>query len=247
MGRFVKLDTDILKHPLYKSDRLALYVYEHLLLTCSYKAVSVDGIELKKGDRLTTYEELATEMNMYRATIRSKVKKLIRYGLVEVYSYGAPSWKKKVTVKEFAEHQTVNETSSDGEQTTIGRGTNHHQTVNETSSDGERNTIGHLSYSNRNIIDERDKSLSRERENENRFSNFQKWADANVPELAKMSNPITEGQFYKLLKITDGNAKPLRDTFYDIANIKGLANKYNSTFLTARWWLQERYGYGDRK
>lgn len=47
--------------------------------------------------------------------------------------------------------------------------------------------------------------------------------------------------------MTDGDAKPLRDTFYDIANIKGLANKYNSTFLTARWWLQERYGYGDRK
>ena len=64
MGRFVKLNKDILKHPLYKSDRLALCVYEHLLLTCSYKAVSVDGIELKKGDRLTTYEELATEMNM---------------------------------------------------------------------------------------------------------------------------------------------------------------------------------------
>ena len=247
MGRFVKLDTDILKHPLYKSDRLALYVYEHLLLTCSYKAVSVDGIELKKGDRLTTYEELATEMNMYRATIRSKVKKLIQYGLVEVCSYGAPSWRKKVTVKEFAEHQTVNETPSDGEQTTIGRGVNHHQTVNETPSDGEQTTIGHLSYSNRNIIDERDKSLSRERENENRFSNFQKWADANVPELANMSEPITKKQFLELLKITDGKAKPLRDTFYDIANIKGLANKYNSTFLTARWWLQERYGYGDRK
>ena len=121
MGRFVKLDTDILKHPLYKSDRLALYVYEHLLLTCSYKAISVDGIELKKGDRLTTYEELATEMNMYRATIRSKVKKLIRFGLVEVCSYRAPSWRKKITVKEFAEHRTGSKSSSDGEQNTVRR------------------------------------------------------------------------------------------------------------------------------
>mgnify|MGYP003425125996 FL=1 len=246
MGRFVKLNKDILKHPLYKSDRLALCVYEHLLLTCSYKAVSVDGIELQKGDRLTTYKELAMEMNMDWRTIKCYVGKLIRYGLAKVHDYGAPTWKKKITVNEYSD-ETSNECTSDIHPMTVRHTSYDGQTYTGCTSDIHQMTVGHLSYSNRNIIDERDKSLSRERENENRFSNFQKWADANVPELAKMDNPITKKQFLELLKTTNGNAKPIRDALYDIANIKGLANKYNSVFLTARWWLQEKYGYGDRK
>lgn len=92
------------KHPLYKSDRLALCVYEHLLMTCSYKKTEVEGLELKPLQRVTTYNELGKEMNMYRMLVKAKIGVLSHFGLVSVDEMGREKgYKKILTVHDLNE------------------------------------------------------------------------------------------------------------------------------------------------
>lgn len=248
MCRFVKLDTKIIRHPLYKKDPMAISVYVHLLCTCVYKRMSEYGIELKKGERLTSYRELANEMGVDKRTIKDKINLLVEYGLLQTEDFNIGLLKKKkITVKELA---TLEGTKNDA---TMIHSMYHDSTSNVPSCNIQCTIQGTSNVPSTpiNNIDRKKIdiffSATHKKEKKERFLNFQKWQEENVPELSKIEKPITEEQFYKLLKITDGDAKPICDVLFNMANMKGADKKYNSVFLTARWWLQERYGYGDRK
>ena len=251
MGRFVKLDKDILKHPLYKSDRLAISVYVHLICTCVYKRMSEYGIELKKGERLTSYRELANEMGVDKRTIKDKINLLVEHGLLLTKDFNVGLLKKKkITVKELA---TLEGTKNDA---TMIHPMYHDSTSNVLSCDTQCNIqdTSNVPSTPINNIDRKkiDRSYNarsaRETPTEQRFLKFLEWQEENAPELLKMKKPLRQDEFQKLLKLTGGDAKPIENVLLDMANLPYLYAKYNSVYRTAKKWIErDIVDYGNRK
>lgn len=68
------------------------------------------------------------------------------------------------------------------------------------------------------------------------FKDFQDWIRENAPEVGKMKDPFTRGQFEKLF--ADYNAEDIYNTLESMHNSTQLHKKYRSANLTCRNWIR---------
>lgn len=78
---YIKLFRSLLKWEWY-SDINTKILFIHLLLTVNYEPQTWRGIEIKRGQRVSSYEILASELNLSVKNIRTALKHLIQTGEV---------------------------------------------------------------------------------------------------------------------------------------------------------------------
>ena len=74
-GGYIKLHRKMTQWEWYK-DMTVARVFLHLLLTVNYEPQEWHGTTVKRGQRMTSYQELATELQMPKTTIYRVLKKL---------------------------------------------------------------------------------------------------------------------------------------------------------------------------
>ena len=80
---FIKLDRNILRWRHYTSANV-FQVFVYLLITANYKDRVIDGIEVRRGQCLTTYKEMAAVHKLSLQKIRTVIAKLKETGEIEI-------------------------------------------------------------------------------------------------------------------------------------------------------------------
>lgn len=83
---YIKLHRSIMNWEWY-SDIYTFYVFVHLLMTVSIEDSQWRGIEVKRGERVTSYAKLASETGLTEKRIRTCINRLERTGSVARCKY----------------------------------------------------------------------------------------------------------------------------------------------------------------
>lgn len=90
-GKFMNIDNDLRTELLNFSVDSANYqncfqLYVYLLMYAKFESGEINGIELKRGQCLTSIATLAEKTKMSERNIRTAIDKLIKYGYIKKYA-----------------------------------------------------------------------------------------------------------------------------------------------------------------
>lgn len=99
--RFIKLYEKMTEWEWY-DDLITFKVFIHLLLTANWKDTSWHGIDLKRGQRVISYQTLADELHLTPKQVRTAIEKLKRTHEVASYMAGK---RQVVTIENYEKYQ----------------------------------------------------------------------------------------------------------------------------------------------
>ena len=135
---FIKIDRNITEWGWYQ-DANTFRVFMHLLIRASFKEKEYAGIVLKRGDYITTYERLATELKLSVRQVRTSLTHLKKTGEVTITRH--PEFQ-VISIKNYDFYQSDYEKrQSDDSQSTVKSQSDDKQLTVKSQSDDSQPTI----------------------------------------------------------------------------------------------------------
>ncbi len=125
-GGFIKIHRSLLEWEWYQ-DINTKTVFIHLLLTANYEDKNWKGSKICRGQKVTSYQNLANELNMSIQNVRTAIKHLISTGEITSNQQAKYSL---ITIKNYDKFQEVTSNSTDSQQSTNKELTSNQQATN---------------------------------------------------------------------------------------------------------------------
>lgn len=126
IGGYVKLYRSLLEWEWYQ-DTNTKTVFIHLLLTANYEDKNWKGITIHRGQKVTSYQNLANELNMSIQNIRTAIKHLVLTGEITNNQNAKYSL---ITIKNYDKFQEVTSNLTDSQQSDNKQLTSNQQATN---------------------------------------------------------------------------------------------------------------------
>lgn len=218
-------------------------IWVNILLRASSSNHKEKGMNIKRGQLVTSVRELAEQCGLSVRTTRTCIERLkSTHQITQSSTHKATI----ITICKYDKYQdrphTDRHTDRHTERQTA-------DTVPTQCRHSGQNTpfSSFLHEKSKHIESVRINARTREaqapqQEPSEEFKHFQAWIDANAPSVAKLRDPFTEDQFNKLREAY--SAERVRDILLQMHNRPDLAKKYRSAYLTALNWLKRNNNYG---
>ncbi len=125
-GGFIKIHRSLLEWEWYQ-DINTKTVFIHLLLTANYEDKNWKGNKICRGQKVTSYQNLANELNMSIQNVRTAIKHLISTGEITSNQQAKYSL---ITIKNYDKFQEVTSNLTDSQQSTNKQLTSNQQATN---------------------------------------------------------------------------------------------------------------------
>lgn len=125
-GGFIKIHRSLLEWEWYQ-DINTKTVFIHLLLTANYEDKNWKGNKICRGQKVTSYQNLANELNMSIQNVRTAIKHLISTGEITSNQQAKYSL---ITIKNYDKFQEVTSNLTDNQQSANKELTSNQQATN---------------------------------------------------------------------------------------------------------------------
>lgn len=125
-GGFIKIYRSLLEWEWYQ-DTNTKTVFIHLLLTANYEDKNWKGNKICRGQKVTSYQNLANELNMSIQNVRTAIKHLISTGEITNKQHAKYSL---ITIKNYDKFQEVTSNLTDSQQSANKQLTSNQQATN---------------------------------------------------------------------------------------------------------------------
>lgn len=125
-GGFIKIHRSLLEWEWYQ-DINTKTVFIHLLLTANYEDKNWKGNKICRGQKVTSYQNLANELNMSIQNVRTAIKHLISTGEITSSQQAKYSL---ITIKNYDKFQEVTSNLTDNQQSANKELTSNQQATN---------------------------------------------------------------------------------------------------------------------
>lgn len=125
-GGFIKIYRSLLEWEWYQ-DTNTKTVFIHLLLTANYEDKNWKGNKICRGQKVTSYQNLANELNMSIQNVRTAIKHLISTGEITNKQHAKYSL---ITIKNYDKFQEVTSNLTDNQQSANKQLTSNQQATN---------------------------------------------------------------------------------------------------------------------
>ncbi len=125
-GGFIKIHRSLLEWEWYQ-DINTKTVFIHLLLTANYEDKNWKGNKICRGQKVTSYQNLANELNMSIQNVRTAIKHLISTGEITSNQQAKYSL---ITIKNYDKFQEVTSNLTDSQQSANKQLTSNQQATN---------------------------------------------------------------------------------------------------------------------
>ena len=236
-GGFVKLYRSMLKWEWYDDINVKV-LFLHLLLKANYEDKRWRGIEIKKGEIVTSISHLSKETNLTLQQVKTCLAKLKQTGEItskttnrftvihiEKYSFFQ-------TQEQENDNKTTNKQQTDNKQVTINQQSNNNQTTNEQQTDNKQvTTTKEIKEYNKNNKDKEREDRKKRKEREEKGSTYQLIADmyndtcVSFPRCTKLSEAREKALHARLKKYTVEDFKAVFEKAQQSDFLKGANNK----------------------